>query len=151
MAVRLLYLETSGGVPLERTLIMIKPDAVRRRLVGEIIGRIERRGLTITAMKMLSVPREMAEKHYSAHRDKYFFEELVEFITSGPVVAMVVEGENAVKAVRTMMGPTDPQEAEPGTIRGDLATVRRYNVIHGSDSLETAEAEIRLWFPEAGP
>lgn len=133
---------------MEKTLIMIKPDAVRRRLIGEIIGRIERRGLTIAAMKMLSASRELAEQHYAVHRDKEFFGELVDFITSGPVVAMVVEGTNAVKIMRSMMGPTDPQEAAPGTIRGDLATVRRHNVIHGSDSTATADTEIRLWFPE---
>jgi len=127
---------------------MLKPDAVRRKLVGEIIGRMEKRGFTVTAMKMLTPSRELAEAHYAAHKGKYFFEGLVEFITSGPVVAMVVEGENAVCLTRRMMGDLDPLESHPGTIRGDYATTTRENLIHGSDSPETAAREIALWFPE---
>lgn len=133
---------------MQRTLILIKPDGVRRRLIGEIIGRIERRNLRIAAMKMLTPSRELAEQHYAAHRGKDFFEPTVEFITSGPVVAMVVEGQNAVSLMRNMIGALDPQEAASGTIRGDLTTSTRENLIHGSDAADTAEREIALWFPE---
>lgn len=136
---------------MERTLILIKPDAVRRRLIGEIIRRIESRGFEIVAMKMLTPSRELAEEHYAVHRGKDFFEPTVEFITSGPVVAMVVQGENVIELTRTMMGATNPLEAAPGTIRGDLTTSMRFNLIHGSDSPETAASEIKLWFGELEP
>lgn len=133
---------------MEQTFIMIKPDGVRRKLVGDIITRIEHRNLTITAMKMLTPSRELAEEHYAVHRGKEFFEPTVEFIISGPVVAMVVEGENAVKIMRNMMGALNPLDAASGTIRGDFTISTRENLIHGSDSLETAAREIALWFPK---
>lgn len=136
---------------MERTLVLIKPDAVKRRLIGEIIRRIEGRDLSIVAMKMLTPSRELAEKHYAVHRGKDFFEPTIEFITSGPVVAMIVEGENAIELTRIMMGATDPLEAAPGTIRGDLTTSMRFNLIHGSDSRESAAREIDLWFGELPP
>ncbi len=130
----------------ERTLVLIKPDGVSRGLVGEIIRRIERKGLAIAAMKMLHIPRELAEKHYAVHRDKPFYPALVEFITSGPVVAMVVEGPCAIAQTRALMGATNPANAAPGTIRGDLATVTTFNLVHGSDAPETAEVEIANFF-----
>jgi len=125
---------------------MLKPDAVRRGLIGEIISRIERRGLRIAAMKMLTPSRELAEKHYAVHKGKDFFEPTVEFICSGPVVAMVVEGDDAIRIVRNMIGALDPTQAAPGTIRGDFTTSTRENLIHGSDSKESAEYEIGVWF-----
>ncbi|MFQ3548201.1 MAG: nucleoside-diphosphate kinase [Armatimonadota bacterium] len=131
---------------MERTFIMIKPDAVKRKLIGEIISRIERRGLDIKELKMLTPSRELAEEHYSCHKGKDFFEPTVEFITSGPVCAMVVEGENAISIMRCMMGALDPLKAQSGTIRGDYTTSTRYNLIHGSDCRESAEREIKLWF-----
>jgi nucleoside-diphosphate kinase len=127
---------------------MIKPDGVRRKLIGEIIGRIERRNLNILAMKMLTPSRELAEKHYAAHRGKDFFKPTVDFITSGPVVAMIVEGENAILIMRNMIGELEPTKASPGTIRGDLTISTRENLVHGSDSPESAAREIALWFPE---
>jgi len=127
---------------------MVKPDGVRRKLAGEIIRRIESRNFDIIAMKMLTPSRELAEEHYAVHRGKDFFEPTVQFVTSGPVVAMVVEGENAIQLMRNMMGATNPLNAVPGTIRGDLTISMRENLIHGSDSPETAETEIKLWFPE---
>lgn len=133
---------------MERTFVMIKPDGVRRKLMGEIIGRLERRNLDIVAVSMLTPTREIAEEHYSAHRGKDFFDATVEFITSGRVVAMVVEGEDAIELVRRTMGALEPVEAAPGSIRGDLTISRRENLIHGSDSAENAAREIRLWFPE---
>ena len=135
---------------MERTFVMIKPDAVRRKLVGEIISRIERRNLSIAAMRMLIPSRELAEQHYAAHRRKDFFEPTVEFITSGPVVAMIVEGENCVKLMRNMIGALSPEQAVSGTIRGDFTISTRENLVHGSDSPETAATEIKLWFPETG-
>ncbi|RLF37075.1 MAG: nucleoside-diphosphate kinase [Thermoplasmata archaeon] len=132
----------------ERTLVILKPDAVQRGLVGEIISRFEKRGLKIVAMKMVKVSRELAEEHYKIHRGKPFFEPTVNYITSSPVVAMVIEGRNAIEVVRKMMGSTDPQKAEPGTIRGDYALYIGRNIIHGSDSKENAEFEINLWFKE---
>ena len=132
----------------ERTLVILKPDAVQRGLVGEIISRFEKRGLKIVAMKMVKVSRELAEEHYKIHRGKPFFEPTVNYITSSPVVAMVIEGRNAIEVVRKMMGSTDPQKAEPGTIRGDYALYIGRNIIHGSDSRENAEFEINLWFKE---
>lgn len=131
---------------MERTFVMIKPDAVQRGLIGKIISRLEKKGLKIVAMKMLSVSKELAERHYAEHREKPFFENLVSYITSAPVVAMVVEGKNAVKVVRTLVGATNPQEALPGTIRGDFGMDIGRNVIHASDSLESAEREISLFF-----
>ncbi|MGQ9807368.1 MAG: nucleoside-diphosphate kinase [Armatimonadota bacterium] len=133
---------------MQRTFVMIKPDAVERRLVGEIIGRFERRGLRLVGMKLQTVSRDLAERHYAVHKDKPFFGELVDFITSGPVVAMVWEGEDAVRLVRTMMGALKPEEALPGTIRGDFTTSIQTNLVHGSDSPETADSEVALWFAE---
>jgi len=133
---------------MERTFIMVKPDGVQRGLVGEIIGRFEKRGLRIAALKMMLVERDLAERHYGEHRGKPFFEPLVEYITSGPVVAMVVEGREAVRAAREMMGATDPLAAAPGTIRGTFGLDIGRNVVHGSDSRESAEREIALFFKE---
>jgi len=133
---------------IQRTFVMIKPDGVERRLVGEIIGRFERRGLRLVGMKLQTVSRDLAERHYAVHQDKPFFGELVDFITSGPVVAMVWEGEDAVRLVRTMMGALKPEEALPGTIRGDFTTSIQTNLVHGSDSPETADSEVALWFAE---
>lgn len=133
---------------MEQTFFMIKPDGTRRNLVGEIISRVEKKGLTIKAMKMMQISDELAKKHYAEHVDKPFFSDLKEFITSGPVVAMVVEGLGAVKTVRKMMGQTDPAESTPGSIRGDYALSIDRNVVHGSDSLESAEREIDLFFSE---
>ena len=132
----------------ERTLVLIKPDAVGRGLAGEILGRFERRGLTIRAAKLVVVDRELAERHYEEHAEKPFFGELVEFITSAPTLALVVEGESAISVVRTTMGATNPADAPPGTIRGDLALAMPDNIVHGSDSPESAEREIGLWFAE---
>jgi len=133
---------------MERTLVLLKPDAVQRRLVGRIISRLEEKGLRIVAMKMLRVSRELAEKHYAEHREKPFYPELVSFITSAPVVAMVVEGPKAVETVRRMMGKTNPLEAEPGSIRGDFGLSVTMNLIHGSDSQASAAREIALFFRE---
>jgi len=131
---------------MERTLVLLKPDAVQRRLMGKIISRIEEKGLKVVAMKMMRVTRELAERHYAEHREKPFFGELVEFITSGPIVAMVVEGPKAIETVRKMMGKTNPLEADPGTIRGDYGLSITMNLIHGSDSPETATREIPIFF-----
>lgn len=133
---------------MERTLVLIKPDAVRRKLVGEIISRIEKRNFNIVAVKMLTPSREMMEEHYSVHRGKDFFEPTVEFMTSGPVVAMVVEAEDVIHLMRRAIGALNPADAIPGTIRGDLTVSARENLIHGSDSAEAAAREIKLWFPE---
>ena len=130
----------------ERTLALVKPDGVQRGLSGAIISRLEARGLRIVAMKMLQVSRDMAMKHYGVHHGKPFFDGLVEFITSSPVIAMVLEGRNAVEMVRSSMGVTDPLKAQPGTIRGDLAVDIGRNLVHGSDSQETASQEIALFF-----
>ena len=131
---------------MQQTLVLLKPDAVERKLVGEIISRLEKRGLKIAAMKMLWVDEALAKRHYAIHEGKSFFDELVEFITSGPIVAAVFEGENVVTEVRSVMGATDPADAAPGTIRADLAEDIGHNLIHGSDSEETAEKEIQLFF-----
>ena len=131
---------------MERTFVMVKPDGVQRALVGEIVSRFERRGFKVAALKMMRIPRELAERHYEEHRDKPFFEPLLAYITSGPAICMVLEGENAVAVVRSMMGKTNPQDAVPGTIRGDLAQVTGRNVVHGSDSSESARREIGLFF-----
>ena len=130
----------------ERTLVLVKPDAMARGLAGEILARLERRGLTLAEARLLRVERDLAETHYAEHREKPFFGELVEFITSGPTLAFVVEGESAISVVRTTMGATNPPDAAPGTIRGDLALAMPDNLVHGSDSAESAEREIRLWF-----
>jgi len=132
----------------ERTLVLVKPSAVARGLIGEVISRMERRGLTIKVARLLRVTREMAERHYAQHKGKDFYEELVAHITSGPVFAMVVEGPSAVSVVRRMMGATNPLEAAPGTIRGDFGLDIRRNVVHAADSLEAAEREIAIFFPE---
>lgn len=131
---------------MERTLVLLKPDSVQRGLVGEVISRLESRGLKIVAAKMLRMDDGIATRHYGAHVGKPFFEGLVSFITSGPIIAMVLEGNNAVEMTRVTMGSTDPLEATPGTIRGDLATDIGRNLIHGSDSPETARREIGIFF-----
>ncbi|VBB05677.1 nucleoside diphosphate kinase active site [Lucifera butyrica] len=133
---------------MEETLVLVKPDGVARGLTGEIIARFERRGLQIAGLKMLRLSRAQAEKHYEEHTGKPFFAGLVDFITSGPLVAMVVRGESAVKVVRSMMGATNPVEAAPGTIRGEFALAMSRNVIHGSDSVQSAKREISLFFGE---
>jgi len=130
----------------ERSFVMVKPDGVQRGLVGEVIRRLERRGLKLVAAKFMRVPRELAEKHYEALKDKPFFPGLIDFITSGPVLAMVWEGPGAIGVIRSTMGATDPAKAAPGTIRADFALDVSRNVVHGSDSPETAEREIALWF-----
>ena len=130
----------------EQTLLIVKPDAVRRGLVGEILGRVEAKGLAILEMRTMRIDRDLAEENYGEHRDKPFFAELVEFIPSGDVVVAKVEGEQAVSVLRTLMGPTDPADAPPGTIRGDYGTVITENLVHGSDSSESAEREIKLFF-----
>jgi len=132
----------------ERTLVALKPDAVRRKLIGKIIERFENKGLEIIAMKMVKLDREMAEKYYEEHKGKEFYERLINFMTSGRIVVMVIEGENAISVVRKMIGKTNPAEAEPGTIRGDFALTTPDNVIHASDSKENAEREIKLFFKE---
>jgi nucleoside-diphosphate kinase len=134
---------------MERTFVMVKPDAVSRRLSGEIVARLERRGLGIRAMRLLRVTPDQAADHYAEHRDKPFFADLCEFITSGPSLAMVVEGPAAVSTVRTMMGATNPLDSAPGTIRGDYALEIGENVVHGSDSPESAEREIAIYFRDA--
>jgi nucleoside-diphosphate kinase len=130
----------------ERTLVLIKPDAMQRALAGEILARFERRGLTVRAAKLLTVDRPLAERHYAEHAEKPFFGELVEFITSAPTLALVLEGEGAVAVARETIGATDPAQAAPGTIRGDLALSMPDNLVHGSDAPETAKREIELWF-----
>lgn len=132
---------------MERTFVMVKPDGVRRGLVGEIVGRFEKKGLRIVGLKQVLPSRELAEQHYAVHREKPFFRDVVDFITSGPVVAMVLEGEaDVVEMVRLTMGKTRPTEAAPGTIRGDYANTTQQNLVHGSDAPETARQEISLWF-----
>jgi nucleoside-diphosphate kinase len=131
---------------MERTLIIVKPDAMQRGLAGEIIARLERRGLKIVALKLIRIDQALANRHYGEHQGKPFFDGLVSFITSSPVVVGVLEGTNAVQAVRSTMGPTNPTTAGPGTIRGDLALELGRNMVHGSDSPESAEREIRLFF-----
>jgi len=134
----------------ERSFVMVKPDGVAAGLTGEIISRIERRGLTVLALRKAIMERAVAEDHYAEHRERPFYGELVEFITSGPVVMLAVEGEGAIGALRTMMGPTNPLDAAPGTIRGDYALDVGRNVIHGSDGPESAARELGLHFPELG-
>ena len=133
----------------ERTLVLVKPDGVSRGLVGEVIARIERKGLTLAALELRTVPRDLAEQHYAEHAEKPFFGSLLEFITSGAVVAAVVEGERAIAAFRQLAGGTDPvDKAAPGSIRGDFALETQFNLVHGSDSVDSAKREIALWFPE---
>ncbi len=131
---------------MERTFVMIKPDGVQRDLIGEIITRFERKGLKLVGMKMMSVSRGLAERHYGEHVRKPFYEKLLSYITSGPVVPMVVEGEGVVSIIRKMLGATDPKDSDTGTIRGDFGIQIGRNVVHGSDSLQSAEREIALWF-----
>jgi nucleoside-diphosphate kinase len=133
---------------LDRTLILVKPDAFERGLTGEIIGRFERKGLRIVALKHMTVDRDLAEEHYAEHRDKPFFGDLVQFITGGPLVALVLEGYEAVTAARQVIGSTNPLEAAPGSIRGDYALEVQTNMVHGSDSPESAQRETGLFFPE---
>ena len=132
----------------ERTLVLIKPDGVQRLLVGRIVARYEERGLKLIGLKLMRVSRELAERHYAVHRERPFFAGLVEFITSGPLVAAVLEGPNAIGAVRAMNGATRPHEAAPGSIRGDFALETAQNIVHASDGPETAVAEVALWFDE---
>lgn len=132
----------------QRTLVLVKPDGVRRRLVGEVIRRLEAKTLDIIAMKMMTIDDDLAKKHYEEHIAKSFFPDLLAFIISGPVVAMAVEGEEAVTAVRTMMGVTNPVNAAPGTIRGDFGILTTENLVHGSDSPESAARELTLFFPD---
>lgn len=131
---------------MERTYLMVKPDGVQRGLVGEIMSRFEKKGLKLVAAKLMVIPKETAEKHYAEHKDKKFFPSLISYITSGPVFAMVWEGENAVQVCRNIMGKTNPQEFAPGTIRGDYCMVTGVNIIHGSDSPESAAREIGIFF-----
>jgi nucleoside-diphosphate kinase len=131
----------------ERTLVLVKPDGVSRGLVGEVISRIERKGLKLAALELRNVERAVAEQHYAEHAEKPFFGSLLEFITSGPVAAMVVEGENAIAAFRQLAGATNPVQSATGSIRGDFAVEVQYNIVHGSDSPESAKREIDLWFP----
>ena len=135
---------------MSRTLILVKPDAFERRLTGEVIARFEGKGLTIVALKHMRVERDLAERHYDEHRDKPFFGELVEFIIGGPLVAMVLEGHEAVTSARQLIGATNPLEAAPGSIRGDFGLEVQTNLVHGSDSEESAEREVSLFFPELG-
>jgi nucleoside-diphosphate kinase len=131
----------------ERTLVLIKPDAMQRGLAGEILGRFERRGFSIKEARLVQVDRALAEQHYAEHAEKPFFGELVEFITSAPTLALALEGEGAIATVRRTMGATSPADSEPGSIRGDLALSMPDNLVHGSDSPESAERELHLWFP----
>jgi nucleoside-diphosphate kinase len=135
---------------MERTLILVKPDAFARNLTGEIIARFERKGLALAALKQMTMSRELAEQHYAEHVGKPFFGELVDFITSGPLVAMVLEGESAVEAARQVIGATNPLQASPGSIRGDYATAVGQNMVHGSDAQASAAREAGLFFPELG-
>ncbi|RDW19072.1 nucleoside-diphosphate kinase [Oceanobacillus arenosus] len=133
---------------MEKTFVMVKPDGVQRNLVGEIINRFERKGFQLVGAKLMVISNELAETHYGEHKEKAFFGELVDFITSGPVFAMVWEGEDAVTTARNLIGKTNPSEANPGTIRGDFGVIVGKNIIHGSDSLESAEREINLFFKQ---
>ena len=135
---------------MERTLILVKPDAFARNLTGEIVGRFERKGLRLVALQLMTMSRELAASHYAEHEGKGFYEELVEFITSGPLVAMVLEGESAIVAARQVIGATNPLEATTGSIRGDYAIAVGQNMVHGSDAPESAQREIGLFFPDLG-
>jgi len=138
----------AAAVADQRTLILVKPDAFERRLTGEVIARFERKGLSLVALKLMRADEEIANVHYEEHTDKPFFGELVEFIIGGELVAMVLQGPNAVKAARQVIGATDPVEADAGSIRGEFGTEVTFNLVHGSDSPESAEREIGIWFPE---
>jgi nucleoside-diphosphate kinase len=133
---------------MERTLILVKPDAFARALTGEIVARFERKGLRIAAMRLMTVSRELAERHYAEHAERPFFGELVDFITSGPTLAFVLEGEGAIATARRTIGATNPAEADPGSLRGEFGLAMPNNLVHGSDSPESAEREIGLWFPD---
>ena len=133
---------------MERTFVLLKPDCVQRRLVGTVIERFEKKGLRLAGLKLVQTGRELAEKHYAVHKGKFFYDDLVKVISSSPVVAMVLEGPNAIGVVRTMVGATRPHEAAPGTIRGDYALVGLRNLVHASDAPETAKSEIALWFSD---
>ena len=135
-------------MPAERTLILVKPDAFERGLTGDVIARFERKGFRIAALKLMRLEPELAQRHYAEHAEKPFFGELVEFITGGPLVAMVLEGVRAVDGARQVIGATDPLQASPGSIRGDYATEVTFNLVHGSDSPESADREIALFFPD---
>jgi nucleoside-diphosphate kinase len=135
---------------MERTLILVKPDAFARNLTGEIIARFERKGLRLVAMQLMTMSRELAERHYAEHQGKGFYEELVSFITSGPLVALVLEGESAVEAARQVIGATNPLQATTGSIRGDYAIAVGQNMVHGSDSIDSAAREVGLFFPDLG-
>ena len=132
----------------QRTLVILKPDAVQRGISGEILARFERRGLRIAALRLVKVERAMAEQHYAVHKGKFFYDDLVKVISASPVIAFVLEGPNAISVVRSMVGATKPHEAAPGTIRGDYALVGLRNLVHASDAPETADAEIKMWFPD---
>jgi nucleoside-diphosphate kinase len=134
----------------DRTLVLVKPDAFERGLTGEVVARFERKGLVLVALKLMQADRELAERHYHEHASKPFFPELVEFITRGPLVAMVLEGESAIEAARQVIGATNPLEAVPGSIRGDFATEITFNLVHGSDSTNSAAREVEIFFPELG-
>ncbi len=133
---------------MERTLLLVKPDGVQRKLAGEVIQRLEKRDWTLVGMKLMKIPKELAEEHYGEHKEKPFFGELIEYITSGPVVAMVWQGDDIITAVRTMMGKTNPIEAAPGTLRGDFGNNFTRNLVHGSDSPESAKREVALFFKD---
>jgi nucleoside-diphosphate kinase len=137
-----------GVLIMEKTFLMVKPDGVQRNLIGEIVNRFEKKGYQLVGAKLMQIPTELAEQHYGEHKERPFFGELVEFITSGPVFAMVWEGENVISTARLMMGATNPKESAPGTIRGDFAVTVGKNIIHGSDSPESAEREIGLFFKQ---
>ena len=134
----------------ERTLVLVKPDGVARGLVGDVVGRVERKGLRLAALELRTLDRRTAETHYAEHREKPFFGSLVEFITGGPLLAVVAEGPRAIEAFRALAGATDPVKAAPGTIRGDFALEVQNNIVHGSDSPESAEREVKLFFPDLG-
>jgi nucleoside-diphosphate kinase len=135
-------------MPVETTLVLVKPDGVRRGLCGEILARLETRGYELRGARLMRVTKALARRHYAEHQGKPFFSDLVDFITSGPVLALAVRGEDAIGGVRTLMGATNPKDAAPGTIRGDLATLLQENVVHGSDSRASARRELRLFFPD---
>lgn len=131
---------------MERSLVLIKPDAIQRGLIGKIITRIEKKGLKLIALKMIHMNKELAERHYAIHKGKPFYEDLIAFITSSPVIAVVIQGDNVVEIIRRTMGETNPVKSAPGTIRGDFAVTMKHNLIHGSDSVENATTEIELFF-----
>jgi nucleoside-diphosphate kinase len=142
------YKKEQIDMPYERTFAMLKPGVLQRRIVGDIITRMENKGLKLIGMKMMSLSREICEKHYSEHKGKEFYEPLLKYMTAGPVLAMVLTGENAIRLLRILTGPTNVEEAQPGTIRGDYCMLTRKNILHASDSLESAEREISLFFKD---